>query len=176
MWRRSSGPDRPSSLRAAPRPARADKRRRGWALAVAVVLASCTEQPAAPAYPLIVNAAHPVAEVVRIVGGDTIWLRQNSTGKVVSARLTGFDTPETFRPGCAQERALGEAAKTRLGQLLRQAQDIVPDTHGTGKYGRLLLELTLDGRPLADIMVAEGLAVRYDGGRRINWCARLAGT
>ena len=84
--------------------------------------------------------------------------------------------PETFRPRCAREKALGERAKARLSQLLNAAHNIVLLPHGTGKYGRMLLELTLDGRPLEQIMVAEGLAVRYDGGRRINWCSRLQST
>ncbi len=148
----------------------------GWrlpALGLALFLAGCTAV-AITRLPAIPNRAHPVAEIVRIVDGDTIKLRQPSTGAVITARLTGFDTPETWRPGCAREQALGELAKARLAQLLNAAQDIGQRTHGTGKYGRLLLELTLDGRPLADIMVAEGLAVPYDGGRRINWCQRLA--
>lgn len=145
-------------------------------LAALLMLAGCMPQSAGPTHPLDGNADHPVIEVVRIVDGDTIWLREVSTGKVVSARLTGYDTPETFHPGCAMEKALGDRAKARLDQLLRQARDIAPQPHGTDKYGRLLIELTLDGRPLADIMVAEGLAVRYDGGRRIDWCAKLVKT
>lgn len=157
-----------------------DRARGGWrarrwhaVLGLALFLSGCTNV-AITRLPAIPNRAHPVAEIVGIVDGDTVKLRQVSTGKVISARLTGFDTPETFRPGCAREKALGELAKARLGQLLNAAQQIEPRTHGTGKYGRLLLELTLDGRPLEEIMVAEGLAVRYDGGRRINWCQRLA--
>jgi len=46
------------------------------------------------------------------------------------------------------------------------------------QYGRTLARVYIDGRDVADIMVREGLAVRYDCPRnrcprRVDWCERL---
>ena len=49
------------------------------------------------------------------------------------------------------------------------------DAQGYDKYGRILAKMTVDGMDVADILVREGLAVRYTGGKRINWCAKLGG-
>jgi micrococcal nuclease len=35
------------------------------------------------------------------------------------------------------------------------------------------VQLSLDGRDVGRVLIAEGLAVPYSGGRRIDWCARL---
>ncbi len=108
-----------------------------------------------------------------IVDGDTIKFTSSRFGEVRTARLIGYDTPETYEPGCAQELELGHAATRRLQLILRNAQMLEPTLRGTDRYQRDLMRLIVDGRDLADIMVSEGLAVRYNGGRRINWCNRL---
>ncbi len=145
-------------------------------LALALLLAGCS--PVAQARgPLALKGRVGASgiEVVRIVDGDTIWLRAPQTGgKARSARLMDYDTPETFRPGCAQEKALGMLATARLGQILARAQRIDAGFHGRDRYQRDLVRLWIDGRPLSDLMISEGLAVSYHGGKRINWCALLA--
>jgi len=87
--------------------------------------------------------------------------------------LIGFDTPETYQSGCSAEKRLGEDAKAFLTKTLKHADQIGPRLKGTDKYDRWLVELIIDGRPLSQIMVENGYAVRYDGGRRINWCQKL---
>ena len=119
-------------------------------------------------------ASTPEMDIIRIVDGDTVEVLLRETGDSTNVRLVGYDTPETFRPGCAAERALGEEAKLVLGRALEAAGEVDLDTQGTDKYRRLLGEITLDGAPLAQVMVQAGVAVPYDGGRRINWCERLA--
>ncbi|MCE8008899.1 thermonuclease family protein [Aestuariivita sp.] len=96
-----------------------------------------------------------------------------NTGRGGSVRLTGYDTPETFRPGCTAELHLGRSATVYLEQRLRTAQMIAVEMEGKDRYDRLLVRMRLDGRDLAQIMISQGLAVPYDGGRRINWCDRL---
>jgi endonuclease YncB( thermonuclease family) len=39
-------------------------------------------------------------------------------------------------------------------------------SHGTGKYGRVLGELFNEGVNINKLMVKEGHAVNYDGGKR----------
>jgi len=114
--------------------------------------------------------------VLDIIDGDTIKIQDQRSGAISDARLVGYDTPEIFEPGCAEELALGQKATQRLQVLLARARDISTAPLGTDRFGRQLLRVNLDGRDLASIMVSEGLAVPYDGGRRINWCRRLAAT
>jgi endonuclease YncB( thermonuclease family) len=44
---------------------------------------------------------------------------------------------------------------------------------GRDKYGRLLVAMYVDGADVGETLIAEGLAVSYRGGQRINWCAKL---
>lgn len=106
----------------------------------------------------------------RVVDGDTISIFCPDTGSR-NLRLTGYDTPETYQPKCRSERARGEAASRRLTALVRQARSVDVRFSGTDRYGRLLGRLFLDRADIARLMVAEGHAVPYNGGRRRNWCA-----
>ena len=112
-----------------------------------------------------------------VYDGDTVELLCGT--QTQTARLVGFDTPETRQPGCAAEAALGLRAKLRLGDLVAQRQgqgqgDILLDHRGYDKYGRRLVAMQVGGRDVAEVMIAEGLAVAYSGEARIDWCARLA--
>lgn len=100
-----------------------------------------------------------------IVDGDTVRLSGQSI------RLVGFDTPETYRARCNNERTLGNAATKRLRDLLARASTIeLVYLRRKDRYGRNLARLMLDGRDVADIMVEEGFARRYSGGQRWSWC------
>ncbi len=105
-----------------------------------------------------------------VYDGDTVALDCPLGRK--TTRLVGFDTPETKDPGCMAEAALGKRATLRLRELV-QAGQVAFDGRGYDKYGRLLATLTVDGVDVAEILVAEGLAERYRGGSRINWCRKL---
>ena len=107
-----------------------------------------------------------------VYDGDTVELICD--GQSRTARLVGFDTPETKEPGCEAEAALGQRATARLRELVR-AGPAVLDSEGVDKYGRVLATLTVDGRDVGDVLIAENLAVRYRGGARIDWCERLGG-
>ncbi|MEM9968909.1 MAG: thermonuclease family protein [Pseudomonadota bacterium] len=124
-----------------------------------------------PIVAYIPSSDRPVCAVTRVVDGDTLTIDCGDGGG--NARLVGFDMPETFRPGCSSERRLGETAKDYLLVSLKRASHIGVNFEGTDKYQRLLIEMSLDGRQLADIMIARGVAVRYSGGSRIDWCQRL---
>ena len=114
--------------------------------------------------------------VLDIIDGDTIRIASLAPGETIDARLDGYDTPEVTDPGCAEELALGQTASRRLQIILHDARRIDSQQQGIDQYRRVLLRLTVDGRDLADIMVSEGLAARYSGGPRIDWCARLGAT
>lgn len=120
----------------------------------------------------IPTRSDPQCVISEVIDGDTVKLacRDGVSGNI---RLTGYVTPETYRPGCAAERQLGLAATAYLEQQLRAARSLDVKYEGIDKYDRTLVQLSLDGRDLADIMIARGLAVSYSGGRRINWCEKL---
>lgn len=107
-----------------------------------------------------------------VYDGDTVEV--DCGGARQTARLVGLDTPETKDPGCAAEADLGARATERLRELV-ESRPAMLDSVGYDKYGRVLARLDLGGEDVADILVREGLAVRYDGGRRVNWCERLDG-
>ncbi len=107
--------------------------------------------------------------VVSVVDGDTVTLW--CPGQVPArARLVGFDTPELFSPRCAWEAQQALRAKWRLRLLIWTAADVQVMPRGYDRYDRVLVTMMLDGRPVARTMVEEGLARRYDGGRRAGWC------
>lgn len=131
-----------------------------------------------------------------VYDGDTVELLCGADTR--TARLVGFDTPETKQPRCPAEAALGLRAKLRLGDLVAQAQGagarpgtgagqgailldesgqgaILLDDRGQDKYGRRLVAMRIGDRDVADLMIAEGLAVANSGEARVDWCARLAG-
>ncbi len=86
-------------------------------------------------------------------------------------RLADIDAPEVSSPKCASEAALGRQATERLVQLMNEGPFEVTPASGRDEdsYGRKLRVIERGGRSLGDILVAEGLARRWDGGRR-SWC------
>lgn len=99
-----------------------------------------------------------------VVFGDTFWM----AGEKI--RIADIDTPETHPPRCAEEARLGAAATARLRALL----NVGPVTleridRDTDRYGRKLRVVTRGGESLGGVLVNEGLARWYGGGRR-SWC------
>lgn len=131
-------------------------------------LTACKEEPKK-----VTNASAPPSscEVIRVVDGDTV--KAICHGREQNLRLMGFDTPETFRSRCPDEKALGKVATNHLRGLIENAGEVLPVTGRPDKYRRLLTTLYIDGRDVAEIMIEAGLAVPYHGEKRINWCDRL---
>ena len=104
--------------------------------------------------------------VTCVVDGDTIWYRGTKI------RIADIDTPEIARPGCPQERALGQRATERLRQLLNAggfALETPPGGRTRDRYGRELRIVTRGGQSIGAVLVREGLATRWGGPRR-SWC------
>jgi micrococcal nuclease len=99
-----------------------------------------------------------------VVDGDTFWFAGEKY------RIADIDTPETHRPRCAQEGALGAQATDRL-QALMNAGPFTLETEGrdTDRYGRKLRVVTREGQSIGAMLVAEGLARTWDGSRH-PWC------
>lgn len=99
-----------------------------------------------------------------IVDGDTLYYEG------VKIRIADIDTPETNPPRCAEEGRLGKAATQRLLQLANAGPfTLQPIDRDEDRYGRKLRVLTRGGKSLGSVLVDEGLARWYQGGRR-PWC------
>jgi endonuclease YncB( thermonuclease family) len=100
-----------------------------------------------------------------VIDGDTV----KTDGK--RYRLLGFDTAETRRPKCAEEKAQGKAAAARLGEFIASGA-VLERTGKSCKWRRECARLYLDGRDAREVMISEGFAVPYEGrGKRGSWCA-----
>ena len=110
------------------------------------------------------------AEVLRIVDGDTLDAEIDIGFDVFvkkRIRLFGIDTWES-RTRDLEEKKKGQAAKTRLQELLEETGNkFLLQSHELGKYGRVLGSIILDDDTDAcDILVEEGHAYSYDGGNK----------
>ncbi|WP_282170923.1 thermonuclease family protein [Ruegeria atlantica] len=87
-------------------------------------------------------------------------------------RLVGFDAPETFRAQCEAEKALGLKTKDRLTEIIQAngyvELEIEPELD---KYGRFLAIARAGGKQVGSILISEGLARPYSGGKRQAWCS-----
>ncbi len=100
-----------------------------------------------------------------VIDGDTI--RYDG----IKVRLADIDAPEAFSPKCPSEAALGQRATQRLIEVLNAGpfQVVRSGDRDEDRYGRKLRVIERGGRSVADTLVAEGLARRWDGARR-SWC------
>ena len=101
-----------------------------------------------------------------VVDGDTFWM---DGAKI---RIADIDTPETHPPRCAAEAKAGRAATLRMQALLNAGPfELVPIRRDVDRYGRKLRRVERDGESLGAVLVGEGLARVYGGGKRAGWCA-----
>ena len=115
--------------------------------------------------------------LVRVIDGDTIDAEIDLGFNVKikkRIRFVGIDTPES-RTRDLEEKARGLAAKDRVKALLEGCSKIQLTSHGVGKFGRCLGELSIDivdGKEgltmtnLNELLIKEGHAVEYHGGKK----------
>ncbi|MBY2973110.1 thermonuclease family protein [Rhizobium leguminosarum] len=99
-----------------------------------------------------------------VVDGDTFWFR----GEKI--RIADIDTPELSPPRCQRERELGLAAKNRLLDILNSGPLLFKTTaREEDRFGRKLRIVYRDRHSVGDMLVAIGLARKWQGSRR-SWC------
>ncbi len=92
------------------------------------------------------------ATVVRVVDGDSVWVRRDPRSPPWRLRLVGVDAPEICQPhGLASRDAL--AARLALGGLRVRVS-----LQGQDRYDRWLARLRTTDGDLAPWLVAQGLA------------------
>lgn len=99
-----------------------------------------------------------------VVDGDTLYY------KGTKIRIADIDTPETHDPRCAAEATQGAAATERLQELVNAGPfSLSSIDRDEDSYGRKLRVVSRGGQSLGGVLVDEGLARWYAGGRR-PWC------
>lgn len=102
------------------------------------------------------------------IDGDTI-----AVGKE-RIRILGLDTPETYQPQCPEEEVLGYQAAGRLQKLLNTRSIRIERIARADKYGRTLGMVYAGEDDVAALLIKEGVARSYTGGKRKSWCAATA--
>lgn len=114
-------------------------------------------------------------DLLRVIDGDTVDVLAD-LGFDVSLRLrlrfAGINTPES-RTRNKAEKVLGLAAKARLLEVLEDSDSMEFLSHGRGKFGRVLATPFIvnndDRTDVCQLLVREGHARLYDGGKREPW-------
>jgi len=109
---------------------------------------------------------YKIKKINKVVDGDTLDATIDLGFDVFvkkRIRLHGINAPES-RTRDKKEKKRGLAAKERLKELC--SMDLVLKSHGTGKYGRILGELLTSDININSLLVSEGHAVEYFGGKR----------
>ena len=113
---------------------------------------------------------YKIKEVVKVVDGDTIDIIVDlgfGLTKKERVRIAGIDTPES-RTRDLKEKEYGLAAKYYLQGILNRADDLIVRTEKEGKFGRMLgwLYSDDDEKSINQVMIDEGYAWAYDGGKK----------
>ena len=90
-------------------------------------------------------------------------------GERIPVRVLGVDAPE-LRGKCQSEKVKAREAKQYTVQALRSAKTIELRNMQRGKYFRILADVYVDGKNLAESLIKAGHARAYDGGKRLGWC------
>ena len=110
------------------------------------------------------------AIIRRVVDGDTVDVTLDLGFDILynnRIRLLGIDTPES-RTRDLEEKALGLAAKDRVKELCPVGSTVILRTtkDGKGKFGRILGEIFVEEQSVNKLLVEEGHAVEYFGGKK----------
>jgi micrococcal nuclease len=115
---------------------------------------------------------YEIAEVTRIVDGDTVEVRitersdgpgagRAEIGEIYSVRLIGIDTPESVKPGSPVECFGVEASTAAKALLGGQTVTLVKDVEETDAYDRLLRYVYLGEEMVNARLVLNGYANAY---------------
>lgn len=111
-----------------------------------------------------------------MLDGDTIqfealWV-PDPIAKRISVRIYGIDAPEKgHRAKCPQEDILGQKATDFIRSVIASARVVSVRLRDWDKYGgRVIGDVMIDGRSIAALLIAAGLAREHVGDAKISWC------
>jgi micrococcal nuclease len=109
-------------------------------------------------------------KIERVVDGDTvdgiIDLGFNVSTSL-RIRLAGIDAPES-RTRNLDEKRYGLEAKARLEEIVSGDGELTIQSHGLGKYGRVIGTLFMNDRSVNRQLIDEGYAIVYTGSAKIE--------
>ena len=111
---------------------------------------------------------YKIKEVTKIIDGDTIDVIIDLGFDILHSariRLYGIDTPES-RTRDKVEKKYGLLSKKFLQEQLKKAKKVVIKTYKgdeTGKFGRILGDVFINGKSVNSLMCSKGHAVEYYG-------------
>ena len=110
------------------------------------------------------------ATIRRVVDGATVDITLDLGFDILynnRIRLLGIDTPES-RTRDLEEKKLGLAAKERVRELCPVGSTVTVKTtkDGRGKFGRILGEIYVGDVNVNKLLIEEGHAVEYFGGKK----------
>lgn len=108
-------------------------------------------------------------KVVKVYDGDSITtvFKYNGEYRKWACRMSGIDTPE-LRNSCTVEKIEAMKARDFLKDMI--FGKVVEIRCGDfDKYGRLLVTIYLDEINVNDLLIKDGYAVAYDGGKKQKW-------
>lgn len=134
---------------------------------LAVLFLSCSSSSDKNSYGEVI-----VSEVTSIYDGDTFRCNIKGYPKIIGERIgirvSGIDTPE-MRDKRPHIKKKAQQAKQFAVKMLREGKVIKLKNLKRGKYFRIVAEVWIDGKSLADELIKAGLAHPYDGGTKIKW-------
>ena len=110
---------------------------------------------------------------IEVHDGDTLYLSIKEyppiIGDHIGIRVLGVDTPE-IRGKCDYEKDLAQQAKTFTTNAINNAKKIELKKLDRDKYFRILAELWIDDKNIADMLITNKLAYAYFGEAKTPWC------
>ena len=115
-----------------------------------------------------------ISGITSVYDGDTFSANipnyPSIVGENIGIRINGIDTPE-IRGRCDSEIALAKDAQRFAEKTLRSAKVVELRNLQRGKYFRVVADVYADGQSVGEALVRGGLAVVYDGGKKVkDWC------
>lgn len=123
-------------------------------------------------------ASEPPQEFAGGVRGARVYWADGESGTLEGRvfRLRGVDAPEIspFRSRCEAERTMSLAARSAADKLTKDKKAVVTQVYGRDRFGRELVDLSVDGEDVATHLIAQKSvrAWRDDADEaHHDWCA-----
>lgn len=113
-----------------------------------------------------------VSHIVSVYDGDTFRCDlaeyPDIVGKNIGVRINGIDTPE-MKDKRPWVKALAIKSRNYVRRCFARARCIELRNLRRGKYFRIVADVYVDGVSLADKLLENGYAHKYDGGKKEEW-------
>ena len=110
-------------------------------------------------------------QIIRVYDGDTFFVNIPYVhwliGSNISVRIRGIDTPE-IRGGTEETKELARKSKEALIKLF-EGRKITLYNLNRDKYFRILADVKADDINVAEYMIKNNYAKKYEGGTKENW-------